>query len=184
MSYSAVSERYAKALFELAVEKKSQEKVAADLGGIKALVAESESLQQVVTALSVSKSDKAKVFDALLSKMKAQDLTKKFFHVLIKNGRLSAFGSVEAAFADRLRELNGEVLVKVTSAAGLKKKSVTDIEKALAKALDKKVIAEVGQDEKLLGGLVVTYGSKMFDGSLAGQLETIQRLTKKEIANL
>lgn len=184
MSYKAVAGRYAKALFELAVEKKAQAKVLADLQQLKNLIGESDDLQVVVHSALIDKKQKIAAFDALAKKLKFQALTQKFLDVLIENGRIKVVLSAISAYEQLLRDLNGEAVVEVRTAKPLTKKMIGSLEKSLAKVLDKKVIVESSVNEKLLGGMVVFVGSKMLDASLQGKLTHLKQLSKKEIANL
>lgn len=184
MSYKAIADRYSKALFELAVKDKLQDKVANDLASINSVINDSDQLVGVIASAAITRNEKISVFNEIADKIKVQKITKQFLSVVIGNGRASALKDIISSYNEQLRELKGEVIVSVATAKSLTKKSITEIEKSLTKILTKKVTIDVTTDENLLGGIVVTYGSEMFDGSLAGKLDKIQQLSKKEIANL
>jgi F-type H+-transporting ATPase subunit delta len=55
-----------------------------------------------------------------------------------------------------------------------------EFEAQVGKLTGKKVRARYGQDASLLGGAVVRVGSTIYDGSVKGQLERIERGYKRQ----
>ena len=77
-------------------------------------------------------------------------------------------------------ERAGNTIVSVVSAFPLKAAQEKKIKAELDKALDTNVqiISEV--DQTLLGGVVITVGSKMIDDSIKGKLERLSRAMKSQ----
>ena len=86
---SGLSGRYAKAIYELAEEKKILTKIVDDFMKLKKLLEESDSLSNLIKSPALSKSDKQNSILKILNKAKAQKLTTKFFGTLANNGRLT-----------------------------------------------------------------------------------------------
>lgn len=56
--------------------------------------------------------------------------------------------------------------------------------KTLSQSTGKTVRIETVIDEQILGGLVIKIGSTMLDGSVAGQLEELKRISKQAVTTL
>jgi len=183
MSDSTVAERYAKAVFELAADKKLLEKVMSDLIELTKLIDGSEVLQAAINNPVLSKYSLQKAFVDILKKMKTQAVTEQFIQVLIENGRASLLSSVVSEYENLLKESKGELTAYITTAAPLTKKRIGEIEKAISKTMGKTINVVSVVDESILGGMVVKIGSKMLDASVLGGLQKLELITKNAIAN-
>ncbi|MDA0781341.1 MAG: F0F1 ATP synthase subunit delta [Rickettsiales bacterium] len=182
MSNSILSKRYAKAVFELALESKSVDKVQKDFVSLQELLKESQNLREAVQNPVISKSEQHNAMLFILKKIGVNDITEKFIKVLIDNGRLKILYDVASSYFEMVKEHNGEVTANIISAKPLLKKQITDIEKSLSKTLNKTVTAQEQVDEAILGGIIVRVGSKMIDASVSGGLEKLKVITKQAIA--
>ena len=100
---SGLSGRYAKAIYELAEEKKILIKIVDDFTSLKKLLEESDSLSNLIKSPAISKSDKQNSILKILNKAKVQKLTTNFFGTLASNGRLTlinvlVFGFIVVSF--------------------------------------------------------------------------------------
>ena len=75
---SGLSGRYAKAIYELAEEKKILTKIVDDFMSLKKLLEESDSLSNLIKSPAISKSDKQNSILKILNKAKVQKLTTNF----------------------------------------------------------------------------------------------------------
>ena len=112
---------------------------------------------------------------ALAQKAKFQTLTANFLGVLAQNRRLPALGAVIGAFQSELRRRRGEVEAKVETAFALNPAQTNALQEQLSKAMGTNVTLNVEVNRDLLGGLVVTVGSRMIDDSVRRKLEKLQR---------
>jgi F-type H+-transporting ATPase subunit delta len=183
MTNAIISRRYAKAVFELALESKSVEKIEKDLLDIQDLLQESTNLRDAIQNPVTSRAVQHAVISEILKTIKVTDLTKRFVAVLIDNGRLNILNEVAEAYMTLLKEHKGEVTVNVTSATVLSKKQSTEMEKTLTTSLGKKVQVVYETNEGILGGIVIRIGSKMLDASVAGGLEKLAKISKEAIAS-
>jgi F-type H+-transporting ATPase subunit delta len=173
-----VARRYAQALFDLATESKKIDNVAADLNTLKTAITESEELAMVIKSPTVSAGDLGNAIEAILTAIKAQDVTKQFCLVANSNGRLGLIPEISDAFNGLVSTSKGEVTAVVTSAKALKKAEAKKIGDSLSKSTGKKVQLEENVDESLLGGMTITIGSHMLDSSLSGRLEHLELYLK------
>ena len=172
---SGLSGRYAKALYELAEEKKILTKIVDDFMGLKKLLIENNSLSNLVKSPAVSKSEKQNSILKILNKAKAQKLTIKFFGTLANNGRLILINEVIDDFLLEISRINGEVKAEVISSFTLGQDQQKKVVSAISEATGiKKIILSTSVDESLIGGLIVKIGSKMIDNSLKTKLNRLE----------
>ena len=96
--HSTIAGRYATAVFELAVEGKAMDAVAADLASLKAMMKASPDLARLVRAPVFSHDDQKKGMEAILSKMGANGLTTQFILLLAAKRRLFILTDIITAF--------------------------------------------------------------------------------------
>ena len=172
---SGLSGRYAKAIYELAEEKKILKKIVDDFMKLKKLLEESDSLSNLIKSPAISKYDKQNSILKILNKAKAQKLTTKFFGTLANNGRLTLINEVIDNFLLEVSRINGEVKAEVISSFALDQNQQKKVVSAISEATGvKKIILSTSVDESLIGGLIVKIGSKMIDNSLKTKLNRLE----------
>ncbi len=172
---SGLSGRYAKAIYELAVEKKILTKIVDDFISLKNLLRENDILSNLIRSPAISKSDKQNSILKILNKAKSQKLTINFFGTLANNGRLILINEVIEDFLSVVSRINGEVKAEVTSSFPLDKNQQKKVVSAISEATGiKKIILSTSVDESLIGGLIVKIGSKMIDNSLKTKLNRLE----------
>ncbi|BCG92263.1 F0F1 ATP synthase subunit delta [Mesorhizobium sp. 131-2-1] len=177
---SAVAERYAGSLFELALQANSVAKVEADLTSFEALLAGSADLSRLINSPVFSSEDQAKAIAAIADKAQITGLTGNFLRVVAKNRRLFAVPGMIKAFRRIAAEHRGEASAEVTSAHALTAEQQTELKAALKGVAGKDVAITVTVDPSLLGGLVVKMGSRQIDTSLKTKLNSL-KLALKEV---
>lgn len=173
-SYSLVAQRYAKALIQAAQDAKALDAVEKDSLELLAMLADSADLKTLVTSPLYKGEAQDKAMQEIAKKAKFHKITTNFFGVLAHNGRLDALEDILGAVQARLADMQGKVSASVEVAQDLTKTQVTALEKSLSKSIGKAVAVEVSVNQDLLGGMVVTVGSKMFDSSVKRKLEMLK----------
>ncbi|HBR69202.1 MAG TPA: F0F1 ATP synthase subunit delta [Rhodospirillaceae bacterium] len=171
---SVVATRYAAALIDLAVEGKLSDKIEKDLQALGAMIAGSEDLQTAIRSPLVGKDEQGKAMAALAKKAGFQALTQNFLGVLVNNGRLNALESVIEAAAREFSRRRGEVSAEVKTAAPLSASQTESLQKSISGAVGANVSLDVKVDPAILGGLVVTIGSRMIDDSVRRKLSRLR----------
>ncbi|MCM2440222.1 F0F1 ATP synthase subunit delta [Agrobacterium vitis] len=177
---SAVAERYASSLFELAREADSVDAVAGDLNRFQAMIDESVDLQRLVTSPAFTSEQQASAIAALCDKAEIGGLVGNFLKLVTANRRLFAVPGMIAAFRIIAARHRGELAADVTSAHALTPAQETELKEALKSATGKTVTMFVTVDPSLLGGLIVKIGSRQIDTSLRTKLSTL-KLALKEV---
>ena len=177
---SGVAERYANALFELALDEDSLEPVEADLGRFKDLLSESDDLRRLVDSPVFSADDQYRAVAAVLDAAEIGGLVGNLVKVAAQNRRLFVVPGVTEAFMQLLVRHRGEVAAEVTSAEALSSNHIAAIKSALKQSLGKDVALEMKVEPELIGGLILKVGSRMIDGSLRTKLNSL-KLAMKEV---
>ena len=169
-----VSGRYANALIELAEDAKKLDKVEKDLKDLQAMMAESSDLMSVIRSPVLSASVLMNAMGAIADKAQLDDITKKFLNVLIGNRRLNALDKIAEAFSQALSKRRGEITVDVQVAQDLSADQKKELQDALSKAMNADVTVRAKVEPSILGGMIVTVGSRMIDDSVRRKLEKLK----------
>jgi len=183
MVSSALTQRYASALIELAKENKALPKVEADLASLKTMLSESEDFAFFIAADSISAKRQQVVLADLAKKAKFQTITLNYLNVLAGNGRLSLLSHMIKAVEKMLAAERNEAVAKVETANALTAAQQKELAKALSDATGQNIILDARVDESLIGGLVVTIGSKRIDDSVSGRLDRLKTTMSKRTLN-
>lgn len=175
---ASLSGRYASALFDLAAEAGSVSAVEGDLEKLSAALAESSDLAAVTTNPQISRGQQADAVGAVAKVLGLSDLTAKFLGVLAENRRLSQLPTMIRAFRTIAAAQRGEVTAEVASAHPLSAEQLETLRHKLTAREGRTVKVSSTVDPDLLGGLVVTIGSKRIDGSIRTRLNTLAQAMK------
>lgn len=156
--------RYAGALYALAVDSNKVDSIHDELGGLGAMLGESQDLKKLVESPILSRGEQQAAIIAIMEKSGADALTVKFLGTLAANGRLSALPRVIQAFQQEHARRRGQVSAEVISAVALDDSRKAVVEKTVARlAGSDKLSLSMRVDPSLIGGLVVRIGD-IIDG--------------------
>lgn len=179
---ASLAGRYASALFDLASEAGPKEggvtAVESDLENIEAALAESPELRALIRNPEVSRSELAKVMEGLATYLGLSKLTANFLGVLADNRRVADLPAMIRAFAAIAAAQRGEVNAEVASAHALSASQLSELETKLRAREGRTIKLKSRVDPALLGGLVVTIGSKRIDTSIRTRLNSLAQAMK------
>ncbi|HXE16002.1 MAG TPA: F0F1 ATP synthase subunit delta [Stellaceae bacterium] len=175
---AGLAERYARALFDLADENRALDQIAADLRGMRSMLAASGDLRRLIRSPILDREAQGKAIAAIGQQAQLAPLTRNFLGLLAKNRRLFALPEMIDAFLSNLAARRGEVTAQVISATPLTEQQSAALTEALRKSAGAKLAIDQRIDPSLLGGLVVRLGSRMIDASLKSKLNRLQLAMK------
>jgi F-type H+-transporting ATPase subunit delta len=175
---ASLAGRYASALFDLASEAGNVSTVEADLDKLAAALAESPDLAALIRNPEVSRADLGKAVAALGKYLGLDALSSNFLGVLAQNRRLSQLPAVIAAFNTIAAAQRGEVTAEVKSAHKLSDTQIATLQQKLKAREGRNIKLHASVDPELLGGLVVTIGSKRIDSSIRTRLNSLAHAMK------
>ena len=176
MSLRTSANRYAKALFDVALEEKADlSKVDQDLQAVVEMMKGSPELERAAGFSSTSDAQRQSLMDAVSKAMALSAPVTKTLVLLARSGKLKLVPDLAAAYRERLLQHQNVVHADVTSAAPLSAEKTKALEDSLSKVTGKKVELSVSVDPELLGGVVARIGSTVYDGSVKTQLQRMRQ---------
>ena len=175
---ASLSGRYASALFELAAEDGTVTAVESDLEKLSAALAESPEMRTATTNPELCRKAQGAAMAGVAKLLGLSELTTNFLGVLAANRRLSELPKVIRAFRAIAAAQRGEVTAEVASAHALTDAQLATLKDKLTAREGRTVKLDAKVDPDLLGGLVVTIGSKRIDGSIRTRLNSLAHAMK------
>lgn len=170
--------RYAIALFDLAREGKTIDRVEADLATVRDALTESDDFRTLTSSPLVARSAAVKAVTGVADRLGLDPTTRSFLGVLAENNRLAALPQITRAFRTLAARHRGETSAEVTSAHPLTDDQVTELKQQLRQRVGRDVSVDLSVDPSILGGLVVRIGSQMIDSSIRTRLNTLAHAMK------
>jgi F-type H+-transporting ATPase subunit delta len=174
MKQSGASLQYARALLDLANERKQAEPIGQELAEIGNIIEGNKSLASFLSDPGISTADRTELLNKVF-KGRVSPLVMNTMGVLNSKGRLSLLHGVTEAFQELLDEQLGKVEVDVTVAHRLDNAQLEQVRQRISQALKKDAIVHQYVDEKIIGGIVVRVDDKLIDASVKSQLEAMKR---------
>ena len=176
MSLRTSASRYAKALFDVALQEKADvDQVDRDLQAVLAMMQASPDLAAASSRRTVTDAARKSMMEAVAKAMALTTPVTKLLVLLADHGKLNYLPDLAGAYRERLLAHKNIVRAEVTSAAPLSPEKMKAVEESLSKATGKKVELSTKVDPDLLGGLVAKIGSTVYDGSVKTQLERLRK---------
>lgn len=176
----AAARRYASALVDTAINAKSLEAVEQDLKDFEAMLAGSNDLQTLIRSPLFNRDQQSRAMEAIADKAKFNPITRNFLQLLADNRRLNIVAAVMSAVKDSIQKRRGEVSAQVQVAYPLTDAQRAALQDALSKATGRTVDINLTVNTDLIGGMIVTVGSKMIDDSVKRKLERLERAMKSQ----
>jgi F-type H+-transporting ATPase subunit delta len=169
---SEVSRRYARALYEVALSHKSQDRVFAELRVIGQVYDADAEISGFMTNPLIAPEQKAKALEGALKSKISEELMSTLL-VMAQKNRLGQFHEMVQAFEEISDEAHGVTRGVVRSATPITAEEQKRIEETVNKVTKKKVILKFEEDPTILGGMVTQVGGWTFDDSLKSHLHKI-----------
>lgn len=174
----AVANQYAKALLEVVDKpdaKLTAEAALDQLEAFEALIAESPEFRVALLSPAVSSAQKTKVIARLGGMIGLAPIINNFLNVVTSHRRVALLSSIRLRFRSQLDAQLGIVRAQVAAAREMSDSQKAAIESGLAANAGGSLRCTYSVDGALLGGLTVKIGSKVLDGSVRGQLDSLRR---------
>ncbi len=177
---SGVAQRYASALFEVALEGGAVDAVGGDLTKFGQALDESADLKRLVGSPVFSADEQTRAISAVLGALGVGGIAANFILLAARNRRLFVLPDMIKAYAQLAAEHRGEQAAEVVSAQPLTADQTSALEGALQGIAQGKQIRIVPKvDPSLIGGLIVKVGSRMIDTSLKTKLTSLKVALKE-----
>lgn len=174
MSNSAIAKRYALALFQLAKEKQLLDQLESELRVVKEVVKNNPALETVLKSPKLSNEKKKEILTEAFADVNTY--LKNTMMILVDRHREDQISDLADHFIELANEERGIAEAKVYSTRPLTEAERQALSVAFAKKVNKSSLRiENIVDSNLLGGVKLRIGNRIFDGSLSGKLERLER---------
>lgn len=173
MSESRAAIRYAKAILDLAADKKATDAVEKDMRSITATLSNSSELRDVLASPVVGGATKKKVLNEVFKGF--HKISAGLISMLVDNRRIAMLNEVALKYIIFNEQLKGKDVAFVTTAVPM---NATLEKKILARVTEltgNTVTLENTVDENIIGGFVLRVGDLQYDASIANKLNNLKR---------
>ena len=179
MIVGSIARRYARALFDLAVEQDKVEAWAGALLDLQRAVEASPELRDVLENPVYTRDQRRAIGARLSTALQLDAEPTSLLYLLGDRNRLSYLGAIVDTFGRLADEKLGRVRARLTSAVPLERGAEERIAAKLSQATRRQVLLASTVDPALVGGVVAQVGAFTFDGSLRTQLEALRQQLKQ-----
>lgn len=173
MKLSRASSRYAKAILDLAIDKKEAAAVNEEMKSVLTTVHKNKELQEFLKSPVVKTEQKRNALRQIFSKSSA--ITLGAFDLVVNNQRADILQDIATQYILLFEELNKRSVATVTTAVEI----TAEIEaKVLAKAKElagSEVTLEKKIDPSIVGGFILRVGDKEINASVQNTLGELRR---------
>ena len=175
-SFSAeTSERYSRALFEVANESNELHKIENDVKNFQSLFISSLDIKNFLQNPTQNIVTQKKVINILTDKLGFSKNLNNFFLLLIEKRRIFFVKKITDSFLRLCSKKRGEVKASLISSKQLSQKDLDEIRKDLSDSIGSTLIFDYKIDKELIGGLKLQLGSFMIDTSIKNKLKKYEQ---------
>ncbi len=170
---STLARPYAEAVFKRALETETTDKWSTTLAFVAAVINDNE----FAAIIDNPKVSRERLLGLLMDLCQEQLETESenLLKLLVQNDRLNLAGQISELYEAKKAEIEGYVDVDVMSAYAFSKEDEKVFTASLAKMFGKTVHLTISIDKSLIGGFIARAGDQVIDGSIKGQLQTMQK---------
>ena len=185
MTLSAVATRYANALADVVTVRRRAairpEDALSELRAFEgALDASRRTAERADLARRAGAAASGQWWGASPTCSKLSPIARNFLFVLIDHRRIASLTEILHSFELIVDERLGFARAEVSSARELTEAQRTALNAQLERLTGKRIRMRFAVDESLIGGVVARIGSTVYDGSVRGQLQTLERRLSTE----
>jgi F-type H+-transporting ATPase subunit delta len=180
MDITIISQRYAKALFDLAQEMNILEKIYKDMLLVQSVIAETSELKRLLASPIIPPGKKSQVLRAIFEKY-LDKLSFRFLQLVVKKEREAHLQNIADNFISLYKDFKNILPVKITTAQAIDAEVRQEILDLLKDAEHKTIELEESVNEDLIGGFILNMDDRQYDASLQ---KKISRLKKDFESNL
>ena len=175
MTTRASAARYARALFDVALQESAPEQAERDLAAFAQLLQQHPDLRAVLMNPAVPGPSKAAVVRELTTRAGFSAPVSKLVVMLAERDRLTLFPDLLEVYRERLMDHQQVVRAEVTTAVPLAPERAAQIEQRIAQATGRRVTLAMRVDPSIIAGIVTRIGSVVYDASVARQLDAMKQ---------
>ena len=169
------SERYSRALFEVANENSEINKIETNFNDFLNLYNSSDEFRNFIKNPTQTIENQFNVINLISEKLNFSKNLKNFLSLLIEKRRIFFVYKIAESFLRLCSKKRGEVKASLVSSKSLSKDELNDISEKLSKSMGSTIKFDYIVDESLIGGLKIQLGSFMIDTSIKNKLKKYEQ---------
>ncbi|MCA1759913.1 MAG: ATP synthase F1 subunit delta [Bacteroidales bacterium] len=174
MDESAITVRYAKAIFSLAKEKNQLVSLKEDMDLISDVCNQSEDFILLLKSPVVKTSKKVHIIQLIFQK-KISPLSLQFLELVTQNNREIFIPSICRNVLTLIRKEKNIKTAVITTAQEMDKKLLEKAKRILEEELETKVELSAKVNSELIGGMILRIDDKQYDASILTQLNKLKQ---------
>jgi len=169
------SERYSRALFEVANEGNELDKIENDIKNFQTIFNSSSDLKNFIHNPTQSKNTQNDVINLLSKKLDFSKNLNNFLLLLVEKRRIFFVKKITENFLRLCSKKRGEIKASLISSKKLSQNELDSISKDLSDSMGSVIKFDYKLDEELIGGLKLQLGSFMIDTSIKNKLKKFEQ---------
>lgn len=174
-----VAGRYAKALYETAVQEGRTEEVEQELRALTFAFNDDKDVQKFISTPNISEAAKWEVLERVLDG-KLSKLVVSLVKLLLERGRIDILPELLNSYIKITGNALGLADATVYTTYLLSEEEKVAVAKEFGALVNKKIRVLNVIDKDLLGGMKIRIGDTLYDGSLAGKLERLEKSFRRQ----
>ena len=168
---------YAKALLTVVQKEGPQrmEAVGEELDRVAAALRAVPEFERVLVTPMVTVEKKTEILDSVLDSLQVGQPSRRFLHVVQQHYRMVHMKDIAATYRELVDRNLGRTRATVETATTLEESEQRRLIDAISGVEGAAVVADFSANRDLLGGFKLQVGSRVFDGSLAGELDRLSK---------
>ncbi len=169
------SERYSRALFEVAKEANELEKIEQDIKIFQSLLNNSLEIKNFIHNPTQNKNNQNNAIKLLAEKLSFSKNLINFMFLLIDKRRIFFVEKIIFSFLKLCSQKRGEIKASLISSKELSETEIEKISKDLSSSMGSTIKFDYSFDKELIGGLKLQLGSFMIDTSIRNKLKKYEQ---------
>lgn len=180
MKQILLAKRYAKALFELALQQNVSDRVSRDMEAVAEVMAENRELRRVMTNPLINPPRKFKLMKELFGAI-ISPLSLRFFEILILKGREQQIEEIARQYNALYLDHHNIAVAELTTAFAANESIKNTITGLVRHNTDKTLQFSLTTDPEIIGGFRLKIGDYLFDASISKIISNLHKEFDKNL---
>jgi F-type H+-transporting ATPase subunit delta len=174
MKTGLIASRYARALFQFAVDRQAEDKVFENIRLVEKILSETTQLKLVLKNPLLGKDVKKQLVITACGG-KVHPVFERFIDLTLQNKREALLHNVAMKYMDFYYESKNLAIVRLTTAFPLEQDTEKKLISSIKNLIQKDLMVEKIVEPKIIGGFILEIGDVRWDGSISRQLKKIHQ---------
>lgn len=171
---SVIGDRYAESLFDLAKEENKVTQYLDDIKLVGEVLGSDPQIVQFFNHVLIENEKKIQLLDQSF-KGNVDQYVLNFLKLLVQSRRIRYIDDIIKSYSNLSNQYLGIEEGTIYTPYKLTDQQIQDIEKAISKKENKKVILKLSIDSSLLGGIKVQIANRIYDGTIKNKVEMLKK---------